>query len=85
MGAGEGETGRRLGRCRSPEGTVEPGRNCGARKELWSQADGEGLLPAQDRLSQGVEERRPGATLLAKGSHRCGGVAKDSHCATLES
>ena len=47
--------------------------------------DGEGLLPAQDRLSQGVEERRPGVTLLVKGSHRCGVVAKDSHCATLES
>ena len=57
----------------------------GARKELWSQADGEGLLPAQDLLSQGVEERRPGATLLAKVSHRCGVVAKDSHCTTLES
>ena len=25
VGAGEGETGRRLGRCWSPEGTVEPG------------------------------------------------------------
>ena len=46
VGAGEGETGRRLGRCLSPEGTVEPG-------------DGEGLRPAQDLLSQGVEERIP--------------------------
>ena len=55
----------------------------GARKELWSQADGEGLRPAQDPLSQGVEERRPGATLLAKRSHCCGVVAKDSHRATL--
>ena len=25
VGAGEGETGHRLGRCLSPEGTVEPG------------------------------------------------------------
>ena len=33
----------------------------GARKELWSQADGEGLRPAQESLSQGVEERRPGS------------------------
>ena len=66
MGAGEGETGRRLGRC-------------------WSPAYGEGLRPAQDLLSQGVEERRPGATRLAKVSHCCGVVAKDSHRATLES
>ena len=55
----------------------------GAREELRSQANGEGYCPAQDLLSQGVEERRPGATLLAKVSHRCGVVAKDSHCATL--
>ena len=47
--------------------------------------DGEGLRPAQDLLSQGVEERRPGATLLAKVSQRCGVDAKDSHCATSES
>ena len=55
----------------------------GAREELRSQADGEGLCPAQVLLSQGVEERRLGATLLAKVSHRCGGVAKDTHRATL--
>ena len=72
VGAGEGETGRRLGRV-------------GARKELWGQAYREGLRPAQDLLSQGVEERRPGATRLAKVSHCCGVVAKDSHRATLES
>ena len=48
-----------------------------AREELQSQVDGEGPRPAQDHLSQGVEERRPGATLLAKVSHRSGGGAKD--------
>ena len=56
----------------------------GAREELRSQVDGEGPRPAQDPLSQGVEERRPGATLLAKVSHRSGGGAKDSHRATLQ-
>ena len=71
VGAGEGETGRPRGRSRSPGGTAEP-------------ANGEGFCPAQDLLSQGVEERRPGATHLAKVSHRCGVVAKDSHRATLE-
>ena len=55
----------------------------GAREELRSQADGEGLSPAQDLLSQGVEERRSCATLLANLSHSCGVVAKDSHSATL--
>ena len=56
----------------------------GAREELWSQADGERLRPAQDRLSQGVEERRPGASLLAEISHCCGVVAKDSQCDPVE-
>ena len=70
VGAGEGETGAR-------EDIV------GAREELRSQADGEGLRPAQELLSQGVEERRSCATLLAKISHRCGVVAKYSHRATL--
>ena len=46
--------------------------------------DGDGLDLAQDRRSQGVEERRPGATPLAKGMHSCGVVAKDNHCATSE-
>ena len=55
----------------------------GAREELRSQADGEGLRPAQDLLSQGVEERGSCATFLAKISHRCGVVTKDSHRATL--
>ena len=56
----------------------------GAREELRSQVDGEGPRPAQDLLSQGGEERRPGATLLAKASHRSGGGAKDSHRVTLQ-
>ena len=72
MGAGEGETGRRLGRCLSSEGTVEPGG--------WRGTPSSARSP-----EPGVEERRPGATLLAKVSHRCGVVAKDSHCATVES
>ena len=55
----------------------------GAREKLRSQADGEGLRPAQDLLSQGVEERRSSASLLAEIRHRCGVVAKDSHRATL--
>ena len=66
---------------RARQGVREDG--VGAREELRSQANGEGFCPAQDLLSQGVEERRPGATHLAKGSHRCGVVAKDSHIATL--
>ena len=67
---------------RARQGVVEDG--VGARKELGRQADGDGLHLAQDRRSQGVEERRPGATPLAKGMHSCGVVAKDNHCATSE-
>ena len=55
----------------------------GAQEELRSQADGEGLRPAQDLLSQGVGERRSCASLLADIRHRCGVVTKDSHRATL--
>ena len=66
---------------RARQGVREDG--VGAREELRSQSNGEGFCPAQDLLSQGVEERRPGATLLAKVSHRCGVVAKDSRRATL--
>ena len=38
----------------------------GARKELGRQADGDGLHLAQDRRSQGGEERRPGAPPLRR-------------------
>ena len=68
---------------------LERARQCvredvvGAREELRSQANGEGLRPAQDLLSEGVEEKRSCATLHAKISHRCGVVTKDSPRATL--
>ena len=66
------------GRDRESVRTVsEPGR------KLGRQADGDGLHLAQDRRSQGVEERRPRGTPLAKGMHSCGVVAKDNHCADL--
>ena len=54
----------------------------GAREELRSQTDGQRLRPVQDRLSQGVEQRRPAAPLISEISHSCGVVAEDSYCAT---
>ena len=56
----------------------------GAREKLRSQADGEGLRPAQDLPSQGVEEKRSCATHLAKISHRCGVAAKEPPCDPAE-
>ena len=38
----------------------------GARDELRSQTDGERLRPAQDLLSNAVQQGRPGAPLLAE-------------------
>ena len=50
----------------------------GAQNELRSQTDGERLRPAQDLLSNAVQQGRPGAPLLAEVSNRRDVVAEHS-------
>ena len=56
----------------------------GARDELRSQTDGERLRPAQDLLSDGVQQRRPGAPLLAEISYCRDVVTVDRHGETAQ-
>ena len=51
----------------------------GPRNELRQEADGEGLRPTQDLLSQGVEKQRPGASFLVEIGYCCAVVAEDGY------
>ena len=56
----------------------------GARDKLRSQTDGVRLRSAQDLLSDGVQQRRPGAPFLAEISYCRDVVAVDRHGVTAQ-